>query len=416
MRKHDWKHSLIGVALAASAPLAWADEINREGLNLPRGVTEFSSQVYDLHMLILWICVVIGIGVFGAMFYSMFAHRKSRGAVAAQFSHSTKAEVAWTVIPILILVFMAVPATKTLIDMEQTADSELTVKITGFQWGWKYEYVEDEIGFVSMLDRQSNRARLKGSDIDPRTLENYLIDVDNPLVLPTDTKVRFVITADDVIHSWWVPALGWKRDAIPGLVNEAWTNIKKAGTYRGQCAELCGKDHGFMPVVVIAKPKNEFKQWVAAQKGQMLIADDEALAANTAVAPAPAAAVSTATVPAAALAVAATTVVDSTASVEDLMTKGKTVYEQRCGTCHQPTGLGLPPAFPALAGSEFVTGEAAGVIDVLLNGREGTSMVPFNNVLSDEEIAAAVTYIRNSFGNATDDAVQAGDVAAAKQG
>ena len=256
------------LALLALAAPAGAEY----GLNMPRGVTPYSAEVYDLHMLILWICVAIGLLVFGAMFVAILLHRKSRGHQAAQFSHSTRAEIIWTVIPILILVAMAVPATRTLIYMEQTGDADMTVKITGYQWKWKYDYVEDGLSFLSNLDPESNRARQLRSGIDPASVQDYLLNVDNPLVLPTNTKVRFLITSDDVIHSWWVPEFGWKRDAIPGFINEAWVTIEQPGIYRGQCAELCGKDHGFMPIVVVAKSPAEYTAWVADQKGETLIA------------------------------------------------------------------------------------------------------------------------------------------------
>jgi cytochrome c oxidase subunit 2 len=234
---------------------------------MPRGVTEFSQTAYDLHMLILWICVVIGVLVFGAMFVSIMLHRKSKGVEAAQFTHSTKAEIAWTAIPILILILMAVPATRALILMETSEGAEMDIKVTGYQWKWKYEYMDTGVSFISSLAQDSDIARQLGSGINPATVDNYLLEVDNALVVPTDTKIRLLLTSGDVIHSWWVPELGWKRDAIPGTVNTAWTSIKEPGTYRGQCAELCGKDHGFMPVVVIAKPKAEFQQWLAQQPG-----------------------------------------------------------------------------------------------------------------------------------------------------
>lgn len=254
----------IGLALLASTA-AMANPVHWQ-LNMTPGVTPTSQEVYHLHMLVLIACVVIGILVFGAMFYAMFKFRKSKGAVAAKFTHNATAETVWTVIPVLILVAMAWPATKTLVKMTDTADAELTVKVTGYQWKWRYEYLGEDVKFMSSLARASDEARQLGSGIDPTTVENYLLDVDNPLVIPTDTKVRFVITADDVIHSWWVPALGWKQDAIPGFINEAWAKVEVPGTYRGQCAELCGKDHGFMPIVVIAKPRAEFDAWLAQQK------------------------------------------------------------------------------------------------------------------------------------------------------
>jgi cytochrome c oxidase subunit 2 len=231
-----------------------------------RGVTSSSNHAYDAHMVALWVCVAIGILVFGAMAYAMFKFRKSKGAVAAQFSHNTTAEIIWTVIPVLILVIMAWPATAKLIAMYDTRNSEMTVKVTGYQWMWKYEYLGEGVEFTSRIDRESDRIRQSGEVPNLAKNPHYLLDVDNVLVLPVDTKIRFVITADDVIHAWWVPALGWKQDAIPGIINEAWADIKEPGIYRGQCAELCGKDHGFMPIVVKAVPKQEYQQWLASRK------------------------------------------------------------------------------------------------------------------------------------------------------
>jgi len=266
------KENTVIVALAVLAAMiaaTWlalvAPGMTGNEINMPRGVTSQSVDHFDLHMIVLWICVVIGIGVFTVMFTSIFLHRKSRGAEPAKFSHSTKAEIIWTIIPVMILVGMAVPATTALIRMEDSSGAEMTVKITGFQWRWKYEYLDQDISFISSLERNSNKARQLDSGIAPESVDNYLLDVDHPLVLPIGRKIKFLITADDVIHSWWVPALGWKRDAIPGFINEAWTNIDEPGTYRGQCAELCGKDHGFMPIVVIALPEDEFEAWVNEQ-------------------------------------------------------------------------------------------------------------------------------------------------------
>ena len=266
------KENTIIVALAVLAAIIAATWLVLVGpsftgneINMTKGVTQQSADHFDLHMIVLWICVVIGIGVFTVMFTSIVLHRKSKGHKAAKFSHSTKAEIIWTIIPVLILVVMAVPATTALVRMEDSSGAEMTVKITGFQWRWKYEYLDQDISFISSLALSSNAARQLDSGVAPESVDNYLLDVDNPLVLPVGKKIKFLITADDVIHSWWVPALGWKRDAIPGFVNEAWTNIEKPGTYRGQCAELCGKDHGFMPIVVIALPEDEFEAWVNEQ-------------------------------------------------------------------------------------------------------------------------------------------------------
>jgi cytochrome c oxidase subunit 2 len=264
----------IALALAAQAPLALAQtHAERWQLNMTPGVTETARTAYEMHMIMLWICVVIGIVVFGAMFVAMFRFRKSSGAKAdTSFVHSTKLEILWTVIPIVILVVMAWPATRSLILMMDTKEAEMTVKVTGYQWKWRYQVLDyrgapQDLNFISSLAYASNKARMMKSGVDPDTVENYLLEVDRELVLPTDTKIRFLLSAEDVIHAWWVPALGWKQDAIPGFVNEAWTRIDTPGTYRGQCAELCGKDHGFMPIVVRAVPRAEFEQWLAANGG-----------------------------------------------------------------------------------------------------------------------------------------------------
>ena len=257
---------IVGLAVfAAIITITWG--ILSVGDNLRPGVSPFSQDVYKLHNTVLGVVTVIGVLVFTAIFTSVILHSRSKNPVPAKFSHSTTAEIIWTAIPIVILIVIAIPATQVLIDMEKTGDAEMNIKVTGYQWLWKYDYLEDEISFYSALDRDSNRARQIGSTLKPQQVENYLLEVDNPLVVPVDTKIRFLLTADDVIHSWWVPDLGWKRDAIPGMVNEAWTLIEEEGTYRGQCAELCGKDHGFMPIVVEAVSKQEYNEWVTQQKG-----------------------------------------------------------------------------------------------------------------------------------------------------
>jgi cytochrome c oxidase subunit 2 len=268
----------LAAMLAPATAMAQSADPQRWQLNMGKGVTASSAHAYDAHMLALWICVGIGLIVFGAMAVAMFKFRKSKGAKPdVDFTHSTRLEIVWTLVPVLLLIVMAIPATTKLIAMYDTRDSAMTVKITGYQWLWKYEYAGEKPGdsfaFTSRLDRKSDQIRQ--SKVDARTADHphYLLDVDNVLVLPVDTKIRFLITADDVIHAWWVPALGWKQDAIPGLVNEAWTEIKTPGIYRGQCAELCGKDHGFMPIVVKAVPKAEFEQWVAEQRAKNAPAD-----------------------------------------------------------------------------------------------------------------------------------------------
>lgn len=256
-----------GVALLAPA-MAWAQAADPKPwqLNMGKGVTQSARLAWESNMFSLWVCTVIGVLVFGALFYAIFKFRKSKGAVAATFSHNTKAEIIWTVIPVIILVVMAWPATANLIKFYDTRDSEMTVKVTGYQWMWKYEYLGQDVTFTSRLDRESDRVRQSGKVPTLASHPHYLLEVDNRLVLPVNTKVRFVITSDDVIHAWWVPALGWKQDAIPGFINEAWTNIETPGVYRGQCAELCGKDHGFMPIVVEAVSKEDFQKWLASRK------------------------------------------------------------------------------------------------------------------------------------------------------
>ncbi|GAA5083240.1 cytochrome c oxidase subunit II [Lysobacter panacisoli] len=267
-RFKQWGAGIAAMALPVLASAQAADPKPWQ-LNMGEGVTVQSANAYSAHMFALWVCVVIGVLVFGAMAYAMFKFRHSKGAVPDKdFTHSTKLEVVWTVVPVALLVLMAFPATSKLIKMYDYRDSEMTVKVTGYQWMWKYEYLGENVAFTSRLDRKSDEIRQSGKDAREANHPHYLLDVDNVLVLPVDTKIRFVITADDVIHAWWVPALGWKQDAIPGIVNEAWTDISKPGIYRGQCAELCGKDHGFMPIVVRAVPKAEFQQWLVAQKAK----------------------------------------------------------------------------------------------------------------------------------------------------
>lgn len=374
------KENTVFVALAVTAAILvvlWgilvAPGLTGNEINMPKGVTTFSNEVHTLHMTILGICVVIGVLVFGAMFTSIVLHRKSRGHKPATFSHSTTAEILWTVVPILILVVMAIPATRVLVLMETTGGADMNIKITGIQWKWRYEYIEDGVDFISSLDPDSNAARQLGSGIDPESVPNYLLDVDKPLVVPTDTKIRFLLTAADVIHSWWIPEFGWKRDAIPGFVNEAWTEIHEPGIYRGQCTELCGKDHGFMPIVVQAVTPQEYRAWVREQQTAQAHAEADA---------------------------------ERLWTQAELMERGETVYQAQCATCHQRDGEGLAPAFPALAGSEVATGPLQQHIDVVMNGREGTAMQGFGEMLSAQDIAAALTYTRNAWGNGTDEAVQ----------
>ena len=379
MDKAKQSKVLVALSLLLPSSVVHADW----SVNMRQGVTDISRQVYDLHMLIFWVCVVIGVIVFSAMFISIVLHRKSKGHEAAQFTHSMKAEIIWTILPVVILIVMAVPATTALVNMEVAPETEMTIKITGFQWRWKYEYVEDDIQFISSLHADSNAARRLASGTDPNSVENYLLEVDKPLVLPANTKIKFLITADDVIHSWWVPALGWKRDAVPGFINEAWTEIMEPGVYRGQCAELCGKDHGFMPIVLNVLPRAEYEVW--AQNQRQGLAHEQAET-------------------------------ERLWTRDELMELGESVYAAQCATCHQADGQGLAPAFPALAGSGIANGPLNDNIEIVLQGREGTAMQAWGNMLSESDIAAAVTYTRNAFGNATGDVVQPQTIARIKNG
>ncbi|NVD08519.1 cytochrome c oxidase subunit II [Vibrio sp. JPW-9-11-11] len=369
-------HISVNVLILSASLATHSARAESNSYNMTQGVTEISGQVYELHMLIFYICCAIALVVFGVMFYSMYHHRKSKGAVAAHFHESTKVEVIWTVIPIVILVLMAIPATKTLVAMEDTSRSDLTVKITGSQWKWHYSYFGEDVEFFSLL--ATSQKSIEGIE---EKGAHYLLEVDNPLVLPINRKVRFLLTSDDVIHSWWVPDFAVKKDTIPGFINEAWTRIDKPGIYRGQCAELCGRAHGFMPVVVHAMEEQQYDEWLLAKKAEIAQAQQEAAAALTA-----------------------------SLSVDELMTIGEKVYLDRCAVCHQVNGAGIPGAFPAITASKVATGEVDQHIDVVVNGRSGTAMQAFANQLTDKEIAAVITYQRNGLGNSVGDSVQASDV------
>ncbi len=346
-------------------------------LNMPRGVTDVSHSVYDLHMLIFYICCVIAVVVFGAMFYSMYAHRKSKGHKPADFHESTTVEIIWTFIPFVILISMAIPAAKTLIAMENTADSDVTIKITGYQWKWKYDYMDGDaagIGFFSNLATprdQIENAADKG--------ENYLLEVDNPVVIPVGKKVRFLLTSNDVIHAWWVPDLAVKKDAVPGFINEMWTRIEEPGVYRGQCAELCGRDHGFMPIVVVALEEAKYLDWVAEQKAAKAAAGADA---------------------------------NREWSAPELIAQGEKVYNTACAACHQPNGAGVPGVFPAISGSPVATGPMAAHVATVMQGKPGTAMQAFAGQLSDVDLAAVITYQRNALGNAVGDMVQPSQIKA----
>ncbi|MEJ2530386.1 MAG: cytochrome c oxidase subunit II [Halioglobus sp.] len=363
--------------LMGGAALAAGGESSQ--LNMPPGATPVSQSVYHLHMIILWICTVIGIGVFGVMLYSIIYHRKSRGVTPATFHESTKVEIAWTVVPFLILISMAVPATSTLLDIYDFEDAELDILVTGYQWKWKYEYLNENgenVTFFSNLRTPQSEiynAEDKG--------EHYLLEVDEPLVIPADTKVRFLVTANDVIHSWWVPHLGVKKDAIPGFINEAWTKTSEEGIYRGQCAELCGKDHGFMPIVVNVVSKEEYSGWLGEKQAEA--AEVKKLMAQT-------------------------------FTMDELMERGKAVYQRNCAACHGANGEG--GVGNAIAGSPVATGDLDHHLDIGINGVPGTAMQAFGGQINDVEMAAVITYQRNAFGNNMGDMVQPIDVFNHKKG
>ncbi len=336
-------------------------------LNMTPGVTGTSNEIFSLHMTILWICVAIGVVVFGVMFWSILAHRKSEGHKPAHFHENTAVEVAWTIIPFVILVIMAIPATATLVDMYDTEESDIDIKITGYQWKWRYDYINDDFGFFSNMatsqDEIYNRAAKS---------EHYLLEVDNPLVIPVGKKVRFLVTANDVIHSWWVPAFGVKKDAIPGFINETWTRVDEPGIYRGQCTELCGRDHGFMPVVVKAVPQAEYDAWV---QDQLAAAELERQ------------------------------LTEKEWTLEELIERGERVYATACAACHQANGAGIPPTFPALKGSPVVIEDLPAHLDIVVNGVSGTAMQAFGPQLSEADLAAVITYERNAWGNNTGEMV-----------
>jgi len=447
--------AFLGALVVSPAQAAWT-------LNMDKGVTDLTAQVFDLHMLIFWICVVIGIGVFGAMLYSVFMHRKSRGVEAAHFHESTLVEIVWTVVPFIILIAVAIPAAGTLLQVEDSSDPDMTIRVTGHQWLWEYDYVDTDVHFFSRLDKDSNRARQQGSRINPKDVPHYLRNVDNPMVVPVDKKVRLLLSSGDVIHAWWVPALAGKKDAIPGYINDMWFKANETGTYRGQCAELCGRGHAFMPIVVKVVSQSDYEAWVAEQGGDSdadsQLAEGQPSAEQTNADAQTSADDNTATPGDAAGnggqsddaggdnadsdEASASAETDKEASNEagndgaasnsepsgddaaaddkeagsgelskaDLMAAGKKVYGNICAACHQADGSGLEAAgFPSLQGSPVIKGPAAEHIRQILNGKN--AMPPYKGTLDDKQIAAVVTYERNAFGNDSGDVIQPSQVA-----
>jgi len=379
--------TLLGLATFALTAPVWAvkDMVGGPGvnqINLTQGVTKIAADQHWIHNFLLWVCVAIFVAVFGVMFYSIWAHRRSRGAQSADFHESTAVEIAWTVVPFLIVVGLAIPATRMVIEQKDTSQADLTIKATGYQWKWGYDYLKGEgegISFLSTLSTPAEQTAL-GSKAEKN--ETYLMEVDNPLVVPVGQKVRMVITANDVIHAWMVPAFGVKQDAIPGFVRDTWFKAEKVGTFRGQCAELCGKNHAYMPIVVEVKSQEDYRKWAAAQKAEMLAKADDPT---------------------------------KEWAQADLSDRGAKVYASNCASCHQPTGKGVAGAFPALEGSKVVLGKQDDQIALLLNGKAGTAMAAFKH-LSDVELAAVATYTRNAWGNKAEDAiVQPKDFSAARK-
>ena len=346
---------LLLTILSSSAKADWF------ALNMTRGATDISNEVFELHMLIFWICVAIGVVVFGVMFYSMYAHTKKKNPIPSKFHESTKLEITWTVIPFLILIAMAVPASMTLVKIYDDEAGDINIQVTGYQWKWQYNYLEDDVSFFSNLSTDLDEIY----NLVPKG-ENYLEEVDEPVLIPVGKKVRFLITANDVIHSWWVPAFAIKQDAIPGFVNTAWTKVDKVGTYRGKCTELCGKNHGFMPIVVKVVEQEEYDSWVASKKAESMQ-------------------------------LAELTTKEWTAA--ELSERGESVYATNCVACHQVNGQGIPGIFPALAGSDIVLNNKDKNIEILMEGVQGAAMNSFD-YLSEVELAAVITYTRQAWGNA----------------
>ena len=367
---------VLGLGLWFAIPAAFADY----ALNFQRPVTPVAQRILELHNMIIVICLIIFLIVFAFMFYSIVVHRKSRGHKPAQFHENAKLEVVWTVIPFLILVSMAIPSTATLIEMGDTSKSDLTIKITGYQWKWRYDYPDQDVGFFSTLSTPRDQIENKA----PKD-EHYLLEVDNPLVVPAGKKIRVLTTAVDVVHSWWVPVFGAKQDAIPGFIRDIWFRAEKTGTFRSQCVELCGKEHGFMPIVVEVKTPEDYTKWVGEKKKSMLAAVED---------------------------------VNRQWSEQELVARGEQAFNQNCAVCHQQNGQGVPNAFPPLVNSAVVSGPKSGQIRLVLNGRKGVyrpnTAMPAQDALSDVDLAAAITYTRHAFAKAKENVVQPSEVKAAR--
>ena len=357
-------HSTLAALAAAAAGLAASANAHAIAWYFQSPASQMARDIDQLHQYVMWLIIVIFIGVFGFMFYACWAHRKSVGHKAAQFHENTTVELLWTIIPAIILIAIAWPVTKTVIAQKDTTAADLTVKVTGYQWKWGYDYIKGEgegINFLSTLT--TPRSQIEGTEAKG---ENYLLEVDNEMVVPVGKKVRVIVTAADVIHAWWVPAFGAKQDAIPGFLRDTWFRAEQEGVYRGQCTELCGKEHAYMPIVVRAVSQEKYAQWVGERKKAQAAAQDDPSKQWT---------------------------------LEDLKARGEKVYAANCVACHQANGKGTPPAFPPLDGGKLTTGPKEGHIDIVLNGKPGTAMAAFGKQLNDTDIAAVVTYERTSWSN-----------------
>jgi cytochrome c oxidase subunit 2 len=353
-----------------------------------------AQDAYDLHFGVLWVCVVIFFIVFGAMFWSIFKHRRSMGAKAAQFHENTTIEIIWTIVPLVVLVSMAWPATRTMLEMKDASNADMSIKVTAYQWRWEYDYQQDGVRYFSNLSTPRDQIDEREGTGKPKG-EHYLLEVDRPMVVPVGKKVRLLITSNDVIHGWYVPQLGVNQYGIPGFVKEAWFTATKTGTYRGQCSQICGKEHGFMPIVVDVKSEKDYAAWAQAEKAKMPPPEAPAAAAPAAEAAAPA------------------EDPNKKWTADELKANGEKLYAANCASCHQPTGKGLPPTFPALDGSKIATGPKAGHLDIVLHGKPGTAMVSFAR-LSDSELASILTFERTAWSNKAD-AVMPAEVKAARK-
>ena len=363
-------------------------------VNIPLPASPIAEQIYGLHMYILWVCVTIFVVVFGFMFYSIFKFRKSKGAKAdVNFHESTLIEIIWTIIPFIILIAMAVPATKTILDMKDTSSPDMTVKVTGFQWGWRYDYSAEDFGFYSNLSTPWSQIGQPGTGPTEKQGVDYLLEVDNPMVVPVGKRVRLLVTSNDVIHGWYVPQLGINQYGIPGFIKDVWFKADMVGTFKGQCSQICGKLHGYMPIAVVVKSEADYAKWVAESKAKW---GTKVLTAGVAV-------------------VAASAEDDSKVfTLAEARQKGESVYAANCVACHQPNGKGMPPAFPSLVGSKIVLGPSDQQINILLNGKPGTAMQSFAR-LSNSEIAAVISFTKNSFGNSVGKVTQPAEIKAARK-